>query len=315
MKNSMVMVDSGAHSLYNKVQLSMINKGKDKIDWSYYESDKFWQYVDDYAEFIKANINQIDLYVNVDVIFNPALSWKVQKYLEDFHHLNPLPVIHSGTDIEWFKKYMTNHEYIGISGLGKLITKNEWMKIMGDPVFSLLCKAPSYEPTHKIHGFAITAPSLLARYPFYSVDSTSWIQFGKYGMVIIPRKKNGKYIYNVTPYMPFVTSREARKGDQAHFENFVGIHQDYFQEYFTEKGFKIGSSTFRTVDLVGYKITENEHWTNRKTGLVETIVELGLSNSHVLRDQLNTQFFLDIEKNLPPWPWSWKPKRVVKLLF
>ena len=308
MKNSRIMVDSGAHSLYNQFVAP-------KNEYAYYETDAFWAYVDSYAAFIKENQHLIEVYVNVDAIFNPELTWKVQKYMENQHGLHPLPVVHAGTNISWFKKYMDNYNYIGIGGMAQKGAKDGWIKNLGDPVFSLICRPPNYEPTHKIHGFAITAPSLLARYPFYSVDSTSWIQFGKYGAVIIPRKKNGVYNYKESPYITFVTSREAKKGHVGHFDNFVDMHQGYFHDYFTEKGFIIGSSTFRTIDPTGYKITENEHWADRKAGLVETIIELGLSNSHELRDQLNIQFYLDLEANLPPWPWSWKPKTKTRLLF
>jgi hypothetical protein len=33
----------------------------------------------------------------------------------------------------------------------------------------------------KVHGFGITSPWLVKRYPFYSVDSTSWKAGGRYG--------------------------------------------------------------------------------------------------------------------------------------
>lgn len=308
MSDIKLFVDSGAHSLYTR---EIMSKGLRAEGYEYYETDAFWEYVDSYAEFIKKNEHLIDTYVNIDVIFNNELSWKVQKYLEDQHGLHPLPVLHSsrsGDMMKWLKIYLDNYEYIGMEGLGQQSTKAQWMNNLGDPVFSKICTKPSYLPTHKIHGFAMTSPDLLARYPWYSVDSTSWIQFGKYGAVVIPRKNKDTYDYSKSPFITFVTSREAKKGHQAHFDNYVDIHQEYFYNYFEEKGFIIGSSTFRTVDPNGYKCAENEHWADRKEGLVETIIEPGISNSHELRDQLNIQFYLDLEANLPPWPWAWIPK-------
>jgi len=304
-----IFLDSGAHSLYKREVM-----GKVPIDWSYYESDEFWKYVDEYADFIKKNQSLITVYVNVDVIHNSELTWKVQKYLEDHHKLNPMPVFHTGEDFKWFKKYLDNYDYIGVGGLGQEQVKSQWITTMGDPVFSLVCKSPDYLPTHKLHGFAMTSPSLLTRYPWYSVDSTSWIQFGKYGAVVIPRKKMNKYIYSESPYITFVTSREVKKSSQGHFENFVGMHQDYFYDYFEEKGFIIGSSEFKTVPD-DYKLQEKEHWCNKKENLVEVIIEEGLSNSHELRDQLNIQFYMDLEASLPSWPWPWIRKSKVRTLF
>jgi hypothetical protein len=33
----------------------------------------------------------------------------------------------------------------------------------------------------KVHGFAITSPYVVKRFPFYSVDSSSWTNAGRYG--------------------------------------------------------------------------------------------------------------------------------------
>jgi hypothetical protein len=309
MGNLSIFVDSGAHSIYNK------EVRDNNFDYSYYETDKFWEYVDSYCKFIKANEHLVDVFVSVDVIYNPELSWKVQRYIEDTYKIIPMPVFHAGEDFAWFKKYLDNYEYIGIGGIGQQTTKSQWVKNMGDPVFSMICKAPDYLPTHKLHGFAMTAPSLLAAYPWYSVDSTSWIQFGKYGIIIVPKKINETYRYDLSPELVTVTSRPAKKGEMNHLDNVVSIHQDYFLTYFEEKGYIIGKSEFKTIDPKGYKLQENEQWAVRKEGLVEVILEKGLSNSHELRDQINLMFYLDLEMNLPIWPWPWVKKAKQTRLF
>ena len=73
------MLDSGAHSLYTKEVI----KKKHQAGYKYFETDMFWEYVDDYAKFVEEYIDVIDVYVNVDVIFNPDMSWKVYRYLKD----------------------------------------------------------------------------------------------------------------------------------------------------------------------------------------------------------------------------------------
>lgn len=308
-----LMCDSGAHSLFQREVGHATNKNN--INWSFYESDAFWKYVDEYAMFLHKNKHKLDVYVNVDVIFNPELTWKAQRYLEDVHKLKPLPVVHSGVDLSWFKKYMDNYDYIGMSGMGGSVSKGEWMRTFGTPAFSLLCKPPDFIPTHKIHGFAVTSASLLARYPFYSVDSTSWIQFGKYGAIIIPKRVMDRYDYKTSPFITFVSSRPERKKNKTHFENFTSIHQDYFDEYLKEKGFIMGKSEFKTVTKTGYTLQEDEQWSDRTEGLVEVIVEPGLCNQHELRDQLNTEFYLDLEASIPPWPWTWRPPSRANTLF
>jgi hypothetical protein len=147
-----------------------------------------------------------------------------------------------------------------------------------------------------------------------SVDSTSWVQFGKYGIVIVPYKKGGVYDYTQSPNTVFVSSRPKSKSNRDHFDNVVGMHQSYFTSYFEERGFVLGKSEFRT-EAEGYKLQVGEQWADRKTNLVETIIESGLSNNHELRDQLNLQFYLDLEEKTPAYPRAWKPKAKITQLL
>jgi len=309
---SKVMVDSGAHSIFVR---EVLKKQHGVLNFEYYETDEFWNYVNDYGQWLKENKHLLDVYVSVDVIHSPELSWKVQRHLEDEFGVSPLPVYHSGEDFSWFKKYCDNYEYIGVSGLGQEVSKVAWTKNIGIPVFTYICPGPIYKPTHKIHGFALTSPSLMTSYPWFSVDSTSWVQFGKYGIVIIPYKKNGVYDFTKSPYCVFVSSRPASKSKDLHYDNLVGLHQEYFNEYCEENGFVMGSSCFKHV-ADGHKITAGEQWADRSTNLVEVIQEKGLSNSHEIRDKINLLYYLDLEKNSPAWEdLVWKPKTVATTLF
>lgn len=297
-----VMIDSGAHSLFVKY----------KAQLNFYESDEFWEYVDTYAEFIKANQDHIAVYVNVDIIRNAELTWKVQKYLEDTHKLNPLPVFHTGEDFKWLKKYIDNYDYIGLGGLGQKGGKTRWMKTIGDPAFSLICPSPDYIPIRKFHGFAMTSPDLISDYPWYSVDSSSWVSAGKYGMVIIPPFKNGKYDYTISPYFLNISTMPNRRKELDHIDHRPLFHQKEFYKYFADKGFIFGKSEIKDVDE-GYVLKDNEKWLDRKTKTkVEIIVERGLCNDHRLRDQINLQYYLDLEAQAPSWPSPWRKKDKIK---
>jgi len=267
-----IFVDSGAYSLYH----AFLETGKFEADYSYVDSPKFWTYVDDYAEFIKKNLSLITVYVNVDVIFNPEASWKVQKYLEEKHGLHPLPVFHFGEDFKWLKKYMDGYEYFGISGLGPEINKNmyyEW----ADRIFNLVCSDSDCMPKWKIHGFAQTSMELLSRYPFYSVDSTSWVMFGRYGAILIPKSKNGERNFLKTPTVIFCSDRSPKLKDidGKHYDRLSFIEQDYIDEYLDELGC--------------------------------TIEEAG--TNHKIRDLINANFYVSLEHQLPEWPWPFQYKR------
>lgn len=299
------MIDSGAHSLYKKY-----TKQKHENSFGFYETDEFWNYVDKYAEFIKQHINEITLYVSVDIIFQPELSWKVQKYLEDVHKLHPLPVFHSYEDFKWLYKYIDNYDYIGIGGIGQTVGKNTWIKSMGDPIFNIICDTPNRLPKVKVHGFAIGAPELILRYPFASVDSASWVIYGKYGGCIIPKiKGKDTYDYTKPPWLIKTSWRNWHINKPGtHIDNVTSIQRKEFIRYFEQRGFCLGKSEYRLVPE-GYALQENEQWLDRQDRKeVEIIAEPGLCNNYLQRDHLNMLYFLDMERNAPAYPWSWSTK-------
>ena len=299
------MVDSGAHSFFK----AHIDKQVVR-DYSFFESDEFWKFIDEYSEFIKKNKHLIDVYVSVDVIFNPELSWKVQKYMEDVHKLHPLPVFHPGEDFKWLKKYIDNYDYIGIGGIGQL-SKAQWVKAVGDPAFSMICDAKGI-PRVKVHGFAMTSPSLIIDYCFYSVDSSSWFQFGKFGLLIVPKKRNGNFVYDESPHIISVSTRKKRKSEAENFDHLPEMEKRHVLDYIEMKGFKMGSSELEEID---FDQTKSElPISNREVSSKEKMIEEGVCNSVYIRDALNLEFYLDLESKLPPWPHPWKKRARVTSL-
>ena len=298
-KSLKIAIDSGAHSLYNKY-----TRGKER-SFDFYESDEFWKFVDEYASFIKEHKDEISLYVSVDVIFNAPLSWKVQKYLEDTHKLNPLPVFHVGEDFKWLKKYIDNYDYIGLGGLGQTTSKTMWIKGMGDPAFSMICDDKGY-PRVKTHGFAMTSPELIIDYPFHSADSSSWVQFGKFGLIIIPKKRNGKFIYDESPHIISVSTRKKRKMESENFDHLPPIEKTHVLEYLEMKGFKMGSSDLEIIDFD--KTKPLFPISDKEVSDKEVIVERGVCNDVYIRDALNLEYYLDLADNIPPYPRKWRRK-------
>jgi hypothetical protein len=300
----MICLDSGAHSQYKEYIRKNPAKGK-----LFFESDIFWKYVDDYAAFIKKHINDFDFYVSVDVVYNSELSWKVQKYLENAHKLKPLPVFHCFEDFKWLKKYIDNYDYIGLGALAGKVGKNNWITAMGDPIFDLICDAPNRLPKVKVHGFAVASPEVFVKYPWYSVDSASWVIYGRYGGIIIPRKVKGKYDYSVPPWLIKTSWRNHHINIQGtHIDNITEIQKKEFVQYFAEKGYRLGKSEYKKVKE-GYELRENEQWLDSKTKKeVEVIIERGVCNYFQARDDLNLYYFLDMEKQIPAYPWAWYNK-------
>lgn len=225
--------------------------------------------IDEYIAFIKEHANYLDVYAVLDSIGDPELTFKNQEYMES-KGLAPLPCFHYGEDIKYLERYIERgHDYIAFGGMVPISTPElmTWL----DPIFKdYICDKDGI-PTIKVHGFGITALPLLLRYPWYSVDSTSWVMTGRFGSVFVPRKRNGKYVYDEMSHK-VVVSDKGDVGDGKHFKNFSPMERKVISEYFAEHGF-----------------TEEQ-----------------LAADYMARDRLNIQYFLDLEKNLPAWPWAFK---------
>lgn len=145
-----------------------------------------------YMDFVKEN--KLKIYAGLDVIYDPVSTRKNFEIMmkEGFH---PIPTFHYGTDIKELK-YYRQFPYIALGGLVPLASQrrkmNEWL----DYCFSFLMK--EIKKGLKVHGFGVLNLDLLRKYPFYSVDGTSWNIGRKWGQVykpgiLKPKKDSGKF--------------------------------------------------------------------------------------------------------------------------
>lgn len=274
----------------------------------------------DYIDFIKKHEKYIDYYANLDVIGlggkmpdeeTARLTLDNQKLMES-HGLNPLPVYHLHEPYDYLDYYVKNYDYIclGIAGAlpGKL---NEWV---ANSFGRHICDKKTGLPKVKVHGFAVTSLEIITKYPFYSIDSTSWITVGRNGKILVPQfnyKKN-QWDYTKNAYKISVSTLSPDKSKfNDHIESGrTQTSKNQVLKYVHAKGFKLGKSEFKTVDLP-YKLQKNERWAQKEkdiqnnTRLVEIIIERGLCNNYKIRDEINILFFQDLEKSLPKWPWPY----------
>jgi len=184
-RESFGIVDSGAFTVWNKG--GVIN-------------------VEDYINKLLELMDHFDVAANLDVIpgkkgmaardYTPAITEKAanegwNNYIRITHCLEEveidgkgrvMPIYHQGESMDWLKK-MVGHgcSYIGISPSNDYATsqREHWLDDVFDYIRSL-----SVMP--KTHGYAVTSPRLMKQYPWFSVDSASWVQQGGYGTVNTP---------------------------------------------------------------------------------------------------------------------------------
>lgn len=289
--NISLFLDSGAFSAWSK---------NIEID--------IYQYID----FIKEHEKYIDIYAVLDDILDPERTLKNQKIMEKFG-LSPLPCFHYNEPIKYLTHYLENYDYLALGGMVPISTKE--LAIWLDDLFQNFICDNSGMPKIKIHGFGLTSLKLMLRYPWYSVDSTSWVMTSRMGSIYMPRYRDRRWVYDEESWKIVVSSRSpSKKEDGKHINTFPKNVRKHIIEYLSMKGYQLGKSELKTVSAKKYQLEENEKWNGKEntdgTREVEIIIEDGICNNYKLRDEMNIIYFLDLEKSMPEWPWPFKLKGV-----
>lgn len=171
----------------------------------------------DYIKFVKRHSHFFSSHVNMDVIpgskglmirtpeaveSSAQASYTNLQILKDAG-LEPIPVFHQGERFDWLEKLLDDGEpYIGISPYLRSHPREirQWL----DRVFTLTTDRKG-NPVVKTHGFGMTNPALILRYPWHTVDSTSWAIGAGYGNIKIPIYKNGEPDWTQPPIQMPVT--------------------------------------------------------------------------------------------------------------
>lgn len=126
----------------------------------------------DYISYIKRN--QIGKYVVLDVIGDPEATDRNMDEMESAG-LCPIPVFHIGTPFTKLDEYAERYKYVALGGtVGK-------PRSVREPFFD---EVFARHPELYYHGLGMTVPSLMRKYPWMSVDSTTW-QTGKRNAMLV----------------------------------------------------------------------------------------------------------------------------------
>jgi len=185
-----------------------------------------------YMEFIKQN--DIQTYAALDVIYNPeATRQNFEIMLAE--GLSPIPTFHYNTDIKELKHYM-KYPYIALGGLVPLASQRKKLEQWLDYCFSYLVK-PIKEEGLKVHGFGVMNLELLQKYPFYSVDSTSWKIGLKFGAMYKQQGAHQKPQREATEFAEYLRkAKDTRVLSQRNIDVYVEAEK-FITKLWTERGF------------------------------------------------------------------------------
>lgn len=186
--------------------------------------------IEDYVRFIMENK---DIIIQEDGALCASVLDAIGDYKSTFWNqakmqelgVTPLPCYHYGEPKEVLDYYVQNYPYMTIGGMVPISTPQ--LKIWLDRIWQYIVDEQG-KPKTKVHGFGLTTLSLMQNYPWYSVDSSAWVQAGSVGNIYFNHRT-----------IPISEHSPARKKRDGHYDNLPKSQQEAIREYVEGKGFSI----------------------------------------------------------------------------
>lgn len=231
--------------------------------------------LDDYITFLKEIKDDLDVYCCLDVIGDVDATWKNFEKMEKAG-LHPLPVYHAGEDPKYLHRCL-EYDYFCLGGMAKDSSSVLRVPFL-DRAFTIICGEDGL-PKSKVHGLGMTSFELMRRYPFFSVDSTSWVLGAGMGSIFVPSfsTRDGKIQMDFSgrPHVMSFSDRKVADGKGKHFGTIGEEYKKCVLFYLETLGYTVEQVT------TDYK--------NRRT--------------------INVLYLEQFQNTLPKWPWPFKKVR------
>jgi len=183
-----------------------------------------------YSAFIKRNQDVIEVASVLDGIGDPKLTLENQGKLETMG-VNVLPCFHYGEPVSYLKHYIEHYDHITLGGMVPISTKD--LRTWLDEIWDQYLTDDEGKPIIKVHGFGLTVLELMFRYPWYSVDSTSWVMTGRFGSIYWPLGNNRETKLTISDQSP------KTKEFGLHYDSMAPYQQLHAKEIIEAKGFTV----------------------------------------------------------------------------
>jgi len=177
-----VFIDSGAFSLFGSQKKETFRENWEQAlhftrDFILF-LEKWWDYIDCFAE------------MDLDTIIGYEKVLELRNMFPKKMRSKMMPVFHPETrDFKIWQQECNDFPYVALGSCAK-----------GNSDFYYQEKLNySHKIGTKVHGFALVNTDILAKFPFYSADSSSWLAANRWGSVFLFDKNTGgisAYRYN-----------------------------------------------------------------------------------------------------------------------
>ncbi len=178
-----------------------------------------------YCDYVKRNTDIIGVASVLDAIGDYKGTFVNQKEME-LLGVVPLPCYHFGEPVEVLEFYAANYPYITIGGMVGKSPKQlkEWL----DRIWEHTLTDAQGRPKLKVHGFGLTSLPLMLRYPWWSVDSSTWVQTAANGSILVPEIDSTLCVSSRSPM---------RKVEGMHLDTLTPPQKKYILEIMESRGY------------------------------------------------------------------------------
>lgn len=131
--------------------------------------------LDEYIAFAQDRKHLFDHVASLDVVFDAEASRVNHERMVEAGFTNAVPCFHTNEPWEYLDA-MQGEEMIGLGVGGQQSRRKPVVQWLTD-VFHHMSQ---WDRQPKVHGYAITSPDWMWRFPWYSVDSSSWFMAARY---------------------------------------------------------------------------------------------------------------------------------------
>lgn len=215
--------------------------------------------IKEYAQFLRDNRDIVEMASVLDAIGDPVGTFENQKRLEDMDlPVDILPCFHFGEPWELAEYYVTHYPYITIGGMVPI--SNDKLELWLDELWDRVLTDENGQARCKVHGFGLTSGLLMAKYPWYSVDSSTWVQAAAHGFIFLPE---------VNFKIPISGRSTNTKDHDAHYDTYPLERQQVIEDLLAYYGLTINDVRDKhhsrwclnafTFDRIG-KLLGDGHW-------------------------------------------------------
>lgn len=177
--------------------------------------------LEDYAAWLHRWGKQLTVYASLDVIGDDPASIKNLRELER-QGLRPLPVFHAGSNFKTLEAYCEQYPYVALGGMVGKPQLGPWL---------VRCFKIAAKHGAVFHGFGQTRREFMMDFPFYSVDSSSWTNGVRFGIITLWDERAGRLVKaQVGDHRSVYRVAELIRlhgGDPAKLSNRADYHRDH----------------------------------------------------------------------------------------